>query len=40
MKKYFILDAPAIQYLQSHWYSFPSQKVINKTSWNIQEIIS
>jgi hypothetical protein len=40
LEKYFILDDSAIQYLQAHWYTFPSQKAVNATSWNIRRIIS
>jgi hypothetical protein len=40
LERYFELDGSAIQYLQAHWYTVPSQKVVNETSWNVEEIIS
>jgi hypothetical protein len=40
LENYFELDDSAIQYLQTHWYTFPSQKIVNETSWNVEEIIS
>jgi hypothetical protein len=37
--EYFDLDDSAIQYLQSHWYAFPIQKIATETSWNVTWII-